>query len=169
MSQLRLLVFAPTRRAASEHSFEPIWKAFPFGWMLTSVTKFLWGVLEMCLWSGSLSQQSLSRLRWFRLAGWPASLVAKELIQRHQPDLMLVEFGFHAVRVMEAAELQVCQWWFISVVLICRLGASSVQKQRYRRLVQILSGAIVKSEPMRRTLMGLGLNEERILISAWGQ
>jgi glycosyltransferase involved in cell wall biosynthesis len=42
------------------------------------------------------------------------------------------------------------------------------QKMRYRRLMRIASGAIVKSQPMRQTLLDLGMESERILISASG-
>ena len=170
MSQLRVLVFAPTRRAASETFVRANLEGLPFRMDAYFGDEVPLGEFWRCAYGVAVFlSKVLSRLRWFRLAGWPASLVAKELIQRHQSDLMLVEFGFHAVRVMEAAELA-------GVPMVVHFRGSDlsawskfgVQKQRYRRLVQILSGAIVKSKPMRRTLMDLGLHEERILISASG-
>ena len=70
---------------------------------------------------------------------------------------MLVEFGFHAVRVMEAAELA-----GVPMVVHFRgsdlwLGASSSAETALPPLGANSFGG-VKSEPMRRTLMGLGLN-----------
>lgn len=44
-----------------------------------------------------------TRLGWLRLATLPASIVAVLLVRRHRPDVVMVEFGFHAVRVMELA------------------------------------------------------------------
>ena len=49
-----------------------------------------------------LLSKACTRLGLLRLAGWPAAVVARGLIARHHPDLVLAEFGFHAVRVMEA-------------------------------------------------------------------
>jgi glycosyltransferase involved in cell wall biosynthesis len=116
-----------------------------------------------------LMSKVLTRLGWLRLAGWPAAVVTKLLIRRHQPDLVLVEFGFHALRVMEAAAE--CQ-----IPLVVHFRGSDLsawtkfgaQKMRYRRLMRIASGAIVKSQPMRQTLLDLGMESERILISASG-
>ena len=170
MSQLRVLVLAPTRRAASETFVRANLESLPFRMDAYFGDECPLGDVWRCAYGIAVFLSKVfSRLGWFRLAGWPASSVAKGLIQRHQPDLMLVEFGFHAVRVMEAAVLA-------DLLMVVHFRGSDlsawskfgVQKERYRRLVQIVSGAIVKSESMRRTLLELGLKKEQILISASG-
>ena len=170
MTRQRLLVLAPTRRAASETFVRANLAGLPFAntayfgdeipfhhpWRLA------YGVAV------ALSKV-LTRLGLRDWASWPAAVVAFALIRRHQPDLVLVEFGFHAVRVMEAAAVadlpMVVHFRGSDLSAWSKFG---VQKERYRRLIQVVSGAIVKSEPMRCTLLNLGLEPERILISASG-
>ncbi len=64
------------------------------------------------LWQFHLLQQIFHA---FELAasGWLAcSLCGLALIRRHQPDVVMVEFGFEAVRVMEA-----CAWSGVPLVV----------------------------------------------------
>ena len=170
MTRQRLLVLAPTRRAASETFVRANLAGLPFITTayfgderpLTEPWRLAYGVAVLC-------SKLLTRLGWLRLAGWPAAVVTRWLIRRHQPDLLLVEFGFHAVRVMEAAADADCP-------LVVHFRGSDLsawtkfgaQKSRYRRLIRLASGAIVKSKPMRQTLLELGLESDRILISASG-
>jgi colanic acid/amylovoran biosynthesis glycosyltransferase len=170
MSQLRVLVFAPSRRAATETFVRANLEGLPFLMDAYFGDEYSLGDFWKCAYGVAVFLSKVSsRLGWFRLAGWPASLVAKGLIRRHKPDLMLVEFGFHSVRVMEATAItdlpMVVHFRGSDLSSWSKFG---VQKERYRRLVQIISGAIVKSEPMRRTLLDLGLKKEQILISASG-
>ena len=60
--------------------------------------------------------KAMTRLGWHRLASWPAACVAFLLIHRHRADVVLAEFGFHAVRVMDA-----CAW--SDVPLVVHFGA----------------------------------------------
>jgi glycosyltransferase involved in cell wall biosynthesis len=170
MTLQRVLVLAPTRRAASETFVRANLAGLPFATTayfgderpLGQPWRLVYGVAV-------LMSKVLTRLGWLRLAGWPAAVVTKLLVRRHQPDLLLVEFGFHALRVMEAAAE--CQ-----IPLVVHFRGSDLsawtkfgaQKMRYRRLMRIASGAIVKSQPMRQTLLDLGMESERILISASG-
>ena len=170
MTLQRVLVLAPTRRAASETFVRANLAGLPFATTayfgderpLGQPWRLVYGVAV-------LMSKVLTRLGWLRLAGWPAAVVTKLLVRRHQPDLLLVEFGFHALRVMEAAaEGQiplVVHFRGSDLSAWTKFGA---QKTRYRRLMRIASGAIVKSQPMRQTLLDLGMESERILISASG-
>ena len=104
-----------------------------------------------------------------RLASLPASVVAWWLIRRYRPDGVLVEFGFEAVRVMEA-----CAWSGVPLVVHFRGSDASAQdrlgllRERYRRLLRLAEGVIVKSRPMAATLLALGASEQRLLISPSG-
>ena len=111
----------------------------------------------------------MTRLGWLRLAGWPAAWVAVVLIRRHQPDLVMAEFGFHAVRVMNAAAIT-------GVPLVVHFrgsdlsarGKVGVLKERYRCLLRLADGVICKSQPMAQALQQLGADPSRLLISASG-
>ncbi|MBL6798428.1 MAG: glycosyltransferase [Synechococcus sp. BS307-5m-G39] len=166
----RLLVFAPTRRAASETFVRANLEGLPceviayFGdeRPLMEPRRLAYGLAV-------LLSKVLTRFGCLRLAGWPAATVAKRLIQCHQPDLVMAEFGFHAVRVMEA-----CPRGRVPLVVHFRgsdlsaAGKLGVLKGRYLRLMQLASGLICKSKPMARTLQDLGAEPSSILISASG-
>jgi glycosyltransferase involved in cell wall biosynthesis len=111
----------------------------------------------------------LTHLHLLRLAGLPAALVAWCLIQKHRPHLVLAEFGFEAVRVMEAAV-----WANVPFVVHFRGSDASAHDRlgllagRYRRLLGVVSGVIVKSRPMAQTMERLGADPAHILISPSG-
>jgi len=167
---LRLLVFAPTRRAPTQTFVRANLERLPFA--LVAYFGDERPASEPWRWaygSAILLSKRFARLHLLRLAGLPAALVARGLIRRHRPDLVLVEFGFHAVRVMEAsawsgvplvvnfhgADASVCSW----------LG---LLQARYRRLMRLAAGVTVKSEPMRRTLLDLGARSDHLLVSPAG-
>ena len=54
----------------------------------------------------------LTQIRLLRAASWPAACVAWLLIRRYRPDAVQAEFGFEAVRVMEA-----CAWSGVPMVV----------------------------------------------------
>jgi len=95
--------------------------------------------------------------------------VAWWLVHHHRADVVMVEFGFHAVRVMEAAT-----WSHVPLVVHFRGSDASAQgkigvlRERYRRLMCLVSGVIVKSDPMRRVLLDLGAPADRLLVSPSG-
>ena len=166
----RLLVFAPTRRAATETFVRANLRGLPFA--ITAVfgdERPLRHPLRLAYGLAVLVSKALTRVGWLRLAGLPASLVALLWIRRCRPQLLLAEFGFHAVRVMQAAA-----WSGLPLVVHFRgSDTSSVAKfQRllpaYKRLLPRCAAVIVKSEPMRHTLLELGVPSDRILISPSG-
>ncbi len=168
--QVRLLVFAPTRRAASETFIRANLKGLPFQLKayfgderpLSEPMRWLYGC---AIWLSKL----LTRLRLLRAAGLPAAWVARLLIRRHQPNVVLAEFGFEAVRVMHA-----CRWTGVPLVVHFRGSDASARQRiglledRYRSLLRIAAGIIVKSRPMADRLAWLGASRDRILISPSG-
>ena len=170
MTLERLLVFAPTRRAVSETFVRANLEGLPFDVQAYFGDERPWSQPARLLYGlAVLVSKACTRLGLLRLAGWPAALVARGLIARHQPDLVLAEFGFHAVRVMEAAPA-------MSVPLVVHFRGSDlsarrkigVLRVRYHRLMGLAAGLICKSQPMAQTLQALGAPADRILISASG-
>ena len=166
----RVLVLAPTAHAASETFI----RANLNGLSLDLTAYFgddfpLHAPWRLVYGSAILLSKLFTRLHWLRLAGFPAACVAFALIRRHQPEVVMVEFGFEAVRVMEA-----CAWSGVPLVVHFRGSDASAQhrlgllKNRYRRLLSIASGVIVKSRPMADTLLALGAPADRLLISPSG-
>ncbi len=167
---IRLLVFAPTRRAPTETFVRANLQGLPF-----DITAYFgderpfFDLGRLAYGLAILLSKGLTRLGLLRAATFPASLVALLLIRRHQPDVLMAEFGFHAVRVMEAAA-----WSDIPLVVHFRGSDASAQsrlgllKERYRRLMEIVSGVIVKSQPMRRRLLVLGAPEDHLIVSPSG-
>lgn len=165
-----LLVFAPTRRAASETFIRANLRGLPF-----RVHAYFGDERPpihpwRCFYGVAvLISKVFTQLGWLRLASWPAALVAFGIVRRHHPDVILAEFGFHAVRVMHVA-----RWSGVPLVVHFRgSDASSDTKfrrleQRYRQLMHVASGFIVKSIPMRSTLESLGAPTDRVLISPSG-
>lgn len=170
MTRPRLLVLAPTQRAATETFVRANLAGLPFAvtayfgderpWRQPD--RWVYGLAVLC-------SKLLTRLHLLKLASWPAALVTLFLIRRHQPDVVMVEFGFHAVRVMEA-----CEWAGVPLVVHFRGSDASARdrlgllQERYRRLMTITSGVIVKSQPMAQTLLALGATPDRLLISPSG-
>lgn len=163
-------MFAPTRRAASETFVRANLRGLPFA--ITAVfgdERPFRHPLRLAYGLAVLISKALTRLGWLRLAALPASLVALLWIRRCRPQLLLAEFGFHAVRVMQAAA-----WSGLPLVVHFRgSDTSSVAKfQRllpaYRRLLPRCAAVIVKSEPMRCALLELGAPADRILVSPSG-
>ena len=122
----RLLVLAPTRRAASETFIRANLEGLPFATTaffgderpLRSPWRLVYG-------SAILLSKLLTRLRCPWLATWPASWVTWALIHRCRPDAVLVEFGFEAVRVMEA-----CAWTGVPLVVHFRGSDASASNRR---------------------------------------
>ena len=170
MTLQRLLVFAPTRRAASETFVRANLVGLPFEVQAYFGDERPWNQpARLAYGLAVLLSKACTRLGLLRLAGWPAAVVAQRLIAHHRPDLVLAEFGFHAVRVMEAAPA-------MAVPLVVHFRGSDLSAQnklgvlrgRYRRLLALAAGLICKSKPMAKKLQSLGAPADRILISASG-
>lgn len=170
MSLKKLLILAPSRRTTSETFIRANLEGLPY---------------KTCAYFGDeysplhpirstyaiaiLISKILMRLKMLRMSGLPASLVGWMLIRLHKPDIVLVEFGFEAVRVMEA-----CYWTRVPLVVHFRGADASAERwltllhQRYQRLFKIAAGVIVKSQPMASCLQALGASSDRMLVSASG-
>ena len=167
---LHVLLLAPSRRAASETFIRANLRGLPF--RKTAVfgdERPLGRPLAFAHGLAVLLSKALTVLGLLRLASLPAACTTWLLLQRHRPDVMLVDFGFHAVRVMEAAA-----WSGVPLVVHFRgSDASSESKfqrlrDRYRRLFQLTDGVIVKSRPMQQALQSLGADSESMVISPSG-
>ena len=166
----RLLVLAPTRRAASETFIRANLQRLPFLIDAYFGDEVLWRQPRRFLYGlAVLISKVLSRLGLLRLASLLPSAVAVLLIRHHRPDVVLVEFGFHAVRVMELAS-----WSDRPLVVHFRGADASADRYlkrlgaRYRRLLTLTSALIVKSREMQRTLTRLGAGAQPVLISPSG-
>ena len=109
-----LLVFAPSRRAVSETFVRANLAGLPFrirAWF--GDERPLWQPLRFVYGWSILLSKVLTHLGWLRLAGLPAAWVAWLLIRLDPPDVVLAEFGFEAVRVMEA-----CSWAGVPLVVV---------------------------------------------------
>lgn len=167
---LRVLVLAPTRRATTETFVRANLLRLPF----TLNAYFgderpLQQPLRLAYGLAILLSKVLTRLGLLRLSTLPGSLVALALVRRHRPDVVMVEFGFHAVRVMEVAA-----WTPVPLVVHFRGSDAYAEdrigllQHRYRRLMQLVAGVIVKSQPMQRVLLSMGAPDQRLLVSPSG-
>lgn len=170
MTRGRLLVLAPTRRATTETFIRSNLEGLPFDTVaFFGDERPLAAPLRCAYGVAVLASKGLTRLGLLRAATVPPSLVAWLLIRRFRPDVVLVEFGFHAVRVMEAAA-----WTGVPMVVHFRGSDASADRRigrlgdRYRRLMRLSAGVIVKSEPMRRTLLALGAPPQHLIVSPSG-
>jgi glycosyltransferase involved in cell wall biosynthesis len=117
----------------------------------------------------TLLSKSCTRLGWHRIATLAPSLVVLALIRRHRPGVLLAEFGFHAVRVMEAS-----RWSGVPLVVHFRGSDASADRrlrqlqERYRRLMALACALLAKSEPMKQVLVGFGARPEQVTISPSG-
>jgi glycosyltransferase involved in cell wall biosynthesis len=167
---LRVLVLAPSRRVATETFVRANLQRLPFDTVAFFGDERPWRQpLRLAYGLAIFLSKALTRLGLLRLATLPASLVAWLLIRRHRPAVVMVEFGFHAVRVMEAAA-----WSGVPLVVHFRGSDASADRrigllgERYRRLMELVAGVIVKSEPMRRVLLDLGAPVDGLIVSPSG-
>ena len=166
----RLLMLAPTRRAVSETFIRANVEGLPFQVSaLFGDERPLRRPIALAYGLAILLSKVLTRMRLLRLAEMPAACVIWWVIGRQRPDAVLVDFGFEAVRVMEA-----CAWRQVPLVVHFRGSDASADarlgllRKRYQRLVSIAAGVVVKSRPMAETLQALGACPERMLISPSG-
>ena len=165
----RVLVLAPTRRARTETFVRANLARLPFAVEACFGDEMPWREPLKALYGlAVLTSKVCTRLGWLRLATLPTSIVAMLLVKRHRPDVVMVEFGFHAVRVMELARTGV------PLAVHFRGADASADRylkrleQRYRRLFQLTSAVIVKNQTMRNRLIALGAQPAHVLISPSG-
>ena len=165
-----VLVLAPTRRSPTETFVRANLDRLPLRQVAYFGDEFdLFHPLQLAYGLAIAVSKVLTRLGWHRLATIPGSLAAWGLIRWHRPNVLLVEFGFHAVRVMDA-----CRWTPVPLVVHFRGSDASADRrlgqlqERYRRLIKLAKAFVVKSQPMQKVLMGLGAPEEAITISPSG-
>ena len=159
-----LLILAPSRRGATETFIRDSVERLPFKvnayfgdeYLSLDIFRFLYG-------ASVLLSKFLTRLGFLRLASIPSSVAAGFLVLKC-PDVVMIEFGC-AVRVMEVARLGV-------PLLVQFHGADASAdrylvklRERYRRLMKLASGVVVKNSVMRERLISLGAIPERTIIS----
>ena len=173
----RVLLFAPTRRSPTETFVRANLARMPLPQIAYLGDEFGFGSdlpLQrrpgQCAYGCAvLVSKVCTRLGWQRLATVLPSLVAWGLTRVHQPDVLLAEFGFHAVRMMDAA-----RWSGLPMVVHFRGSDASADRrlrplaERYRQLMALAQGFIVKSRPMREVLLEFGASPDRIIISPSG-
>jgi colanic acid/amylovoran biosynthesis glycosyltransferase len=167
---LRLLAFVPSAKAPSETFIRANLRGLPFDTIAYFGDDFSWRRPGQGAYACSvLLSKLLSKAGLLRAATLPPSLVAWALCRRHRPDALIAEFGFHAVRMMEAS-----RWSGIPLVVQFHGSDASARgrlvplRERYRRLLTIAAGVVAKSEPMRRTLLELGAAPQRLVVSPCG-
>ena len=167
---MHVLLMAPSRRAASETFIRANLSGFSFRKTVVFGDEYnSENLLLMAHSCAILLSKLLSRLGLLHAASVPAAITTWILVKYYRPNLILVDFGFHAVRVMEAAF-----WCQIPLVVHFRGSDASSRtkfhrlKSRYRRLFQFSSGVIAKNKSMKLALEKLGADPESFLISPSG-
>ena len=99
---MHVLVMAPTRRAASETFIRANLNGFPFRKIAIFGDEYISdNPLLMAHSYAILLSKLLTRFGLLQAASVPAAITTWMLVKYYRPDLILVDFGFHAVRVME--------------------------------------------------------------------
>ena len=172
-----VLVFAPTRRSPTETFVRANLASMPleqiayFGdeFGVCSREPLFQRLAQLAYGTAVLISKICTRLGWQRLSTICPSLVAWGLIRSHRPGVVLAEFGFHAVRMMDAAK-----WSGIPLVVHFRGADAFADRrvrwlgERYRRLMQLSEAFIVKSQPMKMVLEAYGAPRASITISPSG-
>ena len=171
---LRLLVFAPSRRRASETFIRANLRGLPCRTTVYCGDELPWrGPPWRLAYGLSIGvSKLLYRCGWQRAGTWLPSLVATWICRHERPSLVLAEFGFHAVRIMELVPAT-----GLPMVVHFRGADASSQRylgtlaERYRRLLGLVSAVVVKCEPMAerlRTLVPPRSRPLRFLVSPSG-
>ncbi|KZR73744.1 glycosyltransferase [Prochlorococcus marinus] len=169
-SRFRLLAFVPSGRAPSETFIRANLRGLPFETLAYFGDEFSWRRPWQLSYAVSVGlSKVLYRLGLRRFGSIPSSVVAWLLCCQHRPNALIAEFGFHAVRMMEASA-----WSGIPLVVQFHGSDASARSrlvplgERYRRLFAIASGVVAKSEPMRQKLVELGAAPESVVVSPCG-
>lgn len=164
--ELRLLIFAPSRRRASETFIRANLRGMPFNTVIYCGDEFpLFGSpLRLAYGLAVLSSKLLYRIGWQSLGTWIPSQVAIWICRYERPSVVLAEFGFHAVRIMELVPAT-----GLPLIVHFRGADASSQRyrgvlaERYRRLLSLAEALVVKSQPMAECLLPLAKARRRPL------
>jgi len=95
---------------------------------------------------------------WEHLGTWIPSQVAIRICRHERPDVVMAEFGFHAVRIMELVPAT-----GLPLIVHFRGSDASARRylqglsRRYARLLLLATAVVVKSQPMRRAIQALAV------------
>ena len=167
----KVMVLAPTRRSPTETFIRANLTEMPLRQISFFGDEFgsLYSPGQLAYGLVIFISKVFTRLGAQRLSTWLPSVLVLLLIRRHRPDVLLVEFGFHAVRVMEASF-----WSGVPLVVHFRGSDASSDRrllplsERYRRLMTLVQALFVKSEPMKQVLINFGANPDQITITPSG-
>ena len=171
MTQLRLLAFVPSAHAPTETFVRANLRGLPFKTLAYFGDEFrLRRPLQSAYAFSVYISKIFYRLGLRRLGTFPPSLVVWILCKRYQPDVLIVEFGFHAIRMMDAAA------WTGTPLIVQFHGSDAFAHQRitaelrerYRRLFRVAASVIVKSLPMREQLLRFGASSDQLVVSPCG-
>lgn len=171
MTQLRLLAFVPSAHAPTETFVRANLRGLPFETFAFYGDEFaLCRPLQVAYACSVCISKIFYRLGMKRVGTFPPSLVVWILCQIYRPDVLIAEFGFHAIRMMEAAA-----WADIPLVVqfhgsdaFAHKRLTAELRERYRRLFKVAASVIVKSQPMRDQLLSLGASPDRLVVSPCG-
>jgi colanic acid/amylovoran biosynthesis glycosyltransferase len=163
---LRLLVFAPSRRRASETFIRANLRGLPCQTVVYCGDERPWrgSRLRLAYGLAILVSKVLYRLGLQRAGTWLPSKVAVRICRAERPSVVLAEFGFHAVRIMELVPAT-----GLPLVVHFRGADASSQRyigaleDRYRRLLSLVAGVVVKCQPMAQRLRSLAADRDRLL------
>ncbi|MCT0230402.1 glycosyltransferase [Synechococcus sp. CS-1324] len=180
----RLLLLVPSLKAPSETFIRANAAGLPFDTVVVCADEIPWrgpplrsayglSILfsKLCFRLAPSLPQALG-LAVQRLGSWLPSQLMIRICRVERPDLVLVEFGFHAVQVMELVPAT-------GLPLIVHFRGADASAHRYlvqlrvpyRRLLALASAVVVKSGLMRDTVLGLAAAREpslRVLVSPSG-
>jgi colanic acid/amylovoran biosynthesis glycosyltransferase len=164
----RLLLLVPSLRAPSETFIRANATGLPFDTVVVCADEIPWlgPPLRTAYGLSILVSKALYRLAPAlpsrlgeavrRFGTWLPSLLVTRICRTEQPAVVLAEFGFHAVQVMELVPAT-----GLPLIVHFRGADASAHrylsnlKERYQRLLELSSAAVVKSDPMRATVLSL--------------
>ena len=134
MYSRKILILAPSRKAISETFIRANLKELPFKkisffgdeYDLDDPLKFIYGV-------SILISKLLTRLRLYKLSTLPSSVIVYLILKIYNPDLILVEFGFHAIRVMESS------FWSKIPLIVHFRGSDASSNSKFKCMIFFLT------------------------------
>jgi colanic acid/amylovoran biosynthesis glycosyltransferase len=164
----RLLLLVPSLRAPSETFIRANATGLPFDTVVVCADEIPWSgpPLRTAYGLSIVVSKALHRLAPAlprclaqavrRFGTWLPSRLVSRICRTEQPVVVLAEFGFHAVQIMELVPAT-----GLPLIVHFRGADASAHrylfhlKERYERLLELSSAAVVKSEIMRKTVLGL--------------